>query len=149
MTQVSRYPISKEVYERCWEIFVKTLIGIHNVKDAEIVINDLLTPTERIMLVKRLATALLLMQGYEYREISKVLRVSLPTISAVNRSLRYGSNGYNKALSKILKDEQFAEFLNKMIQGIIALPARGGIGSGTYRYLRQELQKRSKDRKAF
>lgn len=81
MAQVSRYPISKEIYDRCWEIFTKTLVGIRTSKDAEEIVSDLLTPTEKIMLVKRLSIALLLSKGYEYREIIKLLRVSFPTIA--------------------------------------------------------------------
>lgn len=149
MAQVSKYPISKDVYARCWEVFIRTLIGIRSSDDAKQVISDLLTPVEQIMVVKRLAIAMLLTQGYEYREISKLLRVSFPTISMVKRSLEYGSNGYKKAINRILKDEQIQEFFNQTVQQLLALPARGGMGSGVYRYLKQELVKNSKTRKAF
>lgn len=148
MTQVSKYPISKDVYERCWEIFTKTLIGIRNSKDADEIVSDLLTPTERIMLTKRLAVAYLLTQGYEYREINKVLHVSFQTVANVNNTLRYGSNGYRKAVGRILRDEKLKEILNKTVQALIT-PGTKGMGSGTWRYLKQELQKRSKDKKAF
>lgn len=148
MTQVSKYPISKEVYERCWEIFVKTLVGIRNSNDATLFINDLLTPTERIMIVKRLAIAVLLIQGYEYREIIKLLRVSFGTIALVKLSLEYGNGGYKKAINKILKDEKLKEILNKTAQMLIA-PGTVGKGSGTWRYLKQELEKKSKDQKPF
>lgn len=148
MTQVSRYPISKDVYDRCWEIFTKTLIGIRNSKDADEIISDLLTPTERIMLTKRLAIAFLLTQGYEYREINKVLHVSFQTVASVNNALKYGNNGYNKAVSRIMSDERLKEILNKTVQALIT-PATIGVGGGSWRYLKRELQKNSKDRKAF
>lgn len=148
MSQVSKYPISKDVYDRCWEIFTKTIISVRTSKDADEIIKDLLTPTERVMLTKRLAIAFLLSQGYEYREISKVLRVSFPTISMVNLGLKYGNNGYKKAVDRILKDEKLKEILNKTAQLLIT-PGTKGMGSGTWRYLKDELKKRSKDRKAF
>lgn len=148
MGQISKYPISKDVYERCWEIFAKTLIGIKTSKDVDEIISDLLTPTERIMVAKRLSIAFLLSQGYEYREIREVLRVSFPTISMVNLALRYGNNGYKKAVDRILKDERLKDILNKTVQTLIS-PATKGKGSGTWRYLKQELEKKSKDRKAF
>ena len=148
MTQVSRYPISKEVYDRCWEIFTKTLIGIRDSKDTNENIGDLLTPTERIMLTKRLAIAFLLTQGYEYREINKVLHVSFQTVASVNNALKYGNNGYNKAVGRILKDEKLKEILNKTAQVLIT-PATKGMGSGTWRYLKQELKKKSKNKKPF
>ncbi len=148
MTQVSKYPISKDIYDRCWEIFTKTLIGIKTSKDADEIVSDLLTPTERIMLTKRLAIAFLLSQGYEYRQISKILRVSFPTISMVSLALKYGSNGYKKAVNRILRDEKLREVLNKTAQVLIA-PGTRGMGSGAWRYLKQELEKKSKDRKPF
>lgn len=148
MTQVSKYPVSKDVYERCWEIFIKILIGVRNSTDANLLINDLLTPTERIMMVKRLAIAVLLMQGYEYREIIKLLRVSFGTIALVKLSLEHGSGGYKKAINKILRDEKLKEILNKTAQMLIT-PGTVGKGSGTWRYLKQELEKKSKDRKPF
>lgn len=148
MTQVSKYPVSKDVYERCWEIFTKTLIGIKNSKDADEIVSDLLTPTERIMLTKRLAIAFLLTEGYEYREIIKLLKVSFQTISSVNNSLQYGNNGYKRAVSRIKKDERLMEIINKTAQALIS-PATVGKGSGTWRYLKQELQKKSKDKKPF
>lgn len=148
MTQVSRYPISKDVYERCWEIFINTLVGVKNSNDAKLLINDLLTPTEKVMMVKRLAIAMLLMQDYEYREITKLLKVSFGTIALVKLSLEHGSGGYKKAIDKILKDDKLKEILNKTAQALIA-PATRGKGSGTWRYLKRELEKKSKDRKAF
>lgn len=149
MAQVSKYPISQDVYERCWEIFIKTLINIKNPPSAQQIIEGLLTPTEKIMLVKRLAIALLLEQGYEYREIAKILKVSLPTIATVSASLKYGSDGYKKAVIKILSDEKLREFFNQVAQKLVVLPAKSGMGSGTWRYLKQELEKSSKKKKPF
>lgn len=140
MGQISRYPISNKVYERCWDIFNKTLIGIHNKKDAQIIISDLLTPTERIMIVKRMAVAFLLTQGYQYREISKILRVSLPTISTVNLAVKYGKGGYNKAISRILKDEKLASMFNNIAKTLVSAGAMGGKGSGGWRSLKRELE---------
>lgn len=148
MTQVSKYPISKSVYERCWEIFTKTLIGIRSSKDVSDIVGDLLTPTERVMLIKRLAIAFLLTQGYRYREIEKVLRVSFQTVAAVNNALRYGNDGYKKAVRRILRDEQLKDILNKTAQAVIT-PGTKGKGSGLWRHLKAELKKESQDKKTF
>lgn len=142
MTQVSKYLISDNVYKRCWEIFAKTLIGIRSSKDFQIIVEDLFTPTERIMFAKRLAIAWLLMQGYEYREISKVLRVSAPTIADINMKLKY-SGGYKSAVNKILKDEKFAAYFNKVAKTVVEMGAIGGKGSGGWRALKRELEKKS------
>ncbi|MBI2189955.1 MAG: hypothetical protein HYU49_00240, partial [Candidatus Levybacteria bacterium] len=98
MTQVSKYPISKDVADRIFEVFIKSLIKIKNDKDAKDLADDLFSPTEKIMLAKRLAIAFLLMRGYQYREISKLIKVSLTTIANVNLSLNYGKGGYKRIL---------------------------------------------------
>lgn len=149
MAQVSRYPISKSVYQRCWEVFAKILINIKNPTNAEQIINDLLTPSEKIVLVKRLSIAFLLSQNCTYEEIRDILKVSFPTIALVNKSFRYGGGGYKKAMDQILSDEKLKEFFNQAAQKFVEIPSKSGMGSGTWRYLKQELQKSSQDKKPF
>lgn len=149
MAQVSKYPISEKVYERCWEIFLKTLVNIKNFEDAEKIISDLLTPTERIMFAKRLAIAYLLSKDYEYREISRILRVSSTTISMVNLSLKHGSNGYKQTIEAIVKDEEIKESFSVVAQNVLTLPATINKGSGVWRYLKHELEKTSSHKKPF
>ena len=64
MTQVSKYPLSKDVYDKIFEIFLKTLINIKNKNEGRNLIKDFFTPTERIMFAKRLGIALLLEKNY-------------------------------------------------------------------------------------
>lgn len=148
MTQVSKFLISDKVYKRCWEVFAKTLIGIKNTRDFQEIVEDLFTPTERIMFSKRLSIAMLLMQGYYYGEIAKVLRVSAPTITEVNMKLKY-SKGYRKAINKIMSDEKFIEYFNKLAQAVVSVGAVGGKGSGTWRSLKKELENKSGSRRPF
>lgn len=147
MAQVSKYPISKEIYERIFEIFLKTLVKIRDQKEAEEFVESLLSPVERIMLAKRLATAFLLEKGYEYRQIQKVIRVSLPTIASVNFSRKYGGAGYKKAVAKILREEKINDFLEKAILKLLSIPATGTKGSGVWRYLKQEVEQERKKKR--
>lgn len=64
MAQVSKYPISKDVADRIFDVFIKSFIKVKNVQDAQNLANDLFSPTEKIMLAKRLAIAFLLMREY-------------------------------------------------------------------------------------
>src|SRR3989344_1358503 len=150
MTQVSKYPISKKVADRIFEVFLKTIVEIKNNKEADEFISDLLTPTEKIMLAKRLAVAFLLEKGYDYRTIQKIIRVSSPTISSVNTALKYGSESYKKFVTRIIKEEKLISFLDDAIVKLLSVPVGKGKGSGTWTYLKQkaEEQKR-KNSKAF
>ncbi|MBI3092664.1 MAG: hypothetical protein HYZ02_00295 [Candidatus Levybacteria bacterium] len=151
MTQVSKYPISKDVADRIFEVFIKSLIKIKNDKDAKDLADDLFSPTEKIMLAKRLAIAFLLMRGYQYREISKLIKVSLTTIANVNLSLNYGKGGYKRILESIAKEEKLEEFFENIAEKLLSVPAKSLKGGGVWRYLHQEVKqaKRKRQRSAF
>lgn len=150
MPQVSKYPISKMVADRIFEVFIKTLVTVKDKSEADDFADDLFSPTEKIMLAKRLAIAFLLIKGYQYREISKVLRVSLSTIASVNLSLNHGKGSYRKILDRITREENLEEFFGKIVEKLLSLPAVSPKGGGAWRYLRDEVRRaRRKNRKAF
>jgi len=150
MTQVSKYPISKNIADRIFDVFIKTLIKIKNNKDAHNLAQDLFSPTERIMLAKRLAIAYLLMKNYPYREISQLLRVSGTTIASVNSSLQYGKNGYKTILERIAKEEKLEIFFLDASEKLLSLPTKASTGGGSWRYLLEEVRKSKRQKaKAF
>lgn len=146
MSQVSKYPISKDVAERIFDIFIKTLIKIKDNASAQKLTDDLFTPTEKIMIAKRLSISFLLLKGYQYNDIKQLLRVSSPTIAAVGRSLRYGSGGYGIILESINKEEHLEKFFLEMGEKILSIPARIPKGGSSWRYLREEVKKIRQDK---
>ena len=125
MTQISKYPISKKVEERIFEIFFKTIVNLKSFSDVSDFLEDFLTPTEKMMLAKRLAVALLLPKGYDYREIRKTLKVGFPMIANVNIWLRYKGKGYQKVIEQILREEKIDEFWQKVDDVIIDIVPPG------------------------
>ncbi len=146
MTQVSKYPISKEVADRIFEIFLKSFVAIKNKEEADQFITNFLTPTEKIMLAKRLAIAFLLEKGYDYRTIQRIIRVSTATIASVNLVRLHGSEGYKKLIAKILREESIKNFLEEATIKLLSIPATSTKGGGAYRYLKQELEKNKRRR---
>lgn len=114
MTQVSRYPIVKEVEERIFEVLTQVIADLKNSSEINDFLEDFLSPVEKIMLAKRLSIAVLLAKGYDYRQIQKILRVTPPTIASVNLSLKYTGKGYKRVVEKILAQERMAEFWQKI-----------------------------------
>lgn len=150
MAQISKYPIRKEIADRIFEIFLKTLVNIKDKEEARQLVSDLLTPTERIMLAKRLSIAFLLGKDYHYRRIKELLRVSSPTIAAVSLARQYGSKGYKRLIDKISKEESIDKFLKEAATKLVSFPAMSGKGSGVWRYLKGELEEeKRKKAKAF
>ena len=146
MAQVSKYPVQKEVADRIFELFIKTLINVKDKDEAEKLVADLLTPTERIMLAKRLTIAFLLEKGYEYSTIKGLLRVSSPTIAAVSLACQYGSKGYKKLIDKISREESISKFLREAAIKLVSMPAASAKGGSSWRYLKQELEKEKRKR---
>lgn len=144
MTQISKYPISKATHERIFELFIKTLLNVRNKADASQLIIDFFTPTEQIVLTKRLSVVFLLEKGYSYKMIGDILKVSTGTISQANRARKKGSTEYKKLIAKLVKDEKNNVLISQSLIGIVTLPAQGGEGSGTWREIKKELQKKQK-----
>ena len=103
MPQVSRRKLDKEVKQKIYESFYKAL-GLLGENDAKYFVNDLLTPTEKIMIPKRLAIAILLSQEWSYNAIRETLKVTQTTISSVSKVLTF-SVGLRLAIEKLSKNE--------------------------------------------
>ena len=144
MSQVSKYPLSKDTNDRIFEIFLKTLINIKDKTEGTSLISDFFTPTERIMFAKRLGIALLLEKGYDYQVIKSSLKVSSATIASVNQARQYGNNSYRNFISKIQKDELISNFLEELVLKFVSLPASGTKGSAVWKQIQKELKENKK-----
>ena len=140
MPQVSKRPLRKEVYERVFELLLKVIVDFQDKKQAMFLLDDLLTPTEKIMLAKRLAIAVLLAKGYTYESIQEILRVSRPTIGMVSLSLRYKGAGYKNFVKKVLREKKTEMFWDK-VEDLVLGALSHGKGSASWRYIRQERRK--------
>ena len=77
-------------------------------------LENLLTSTERVMIAKRLAVALLLLRGYEYRVICSLLKMSHVTVNHVKREIEKGGGGYQLASRLVGRDPGVEEILKKI-----------------------------------
>ncbi len=67
MTQVSKIPLHKEVENRVYEVLMESIAVARSHETVNKLLNDLLSPVERLMIAKRLSIALLLMKKYDQR----------------------------------------------------------------------------------
>src|SRR3989338_9557367 len=127
MPKVSKYLVKEEVKKRMFEVFWKTIADLKTPSDVEEFFQELLTPTERIMLAKRLAISILIIKKYTYENIVDILKVSPVTIGNIARWLKTEGKAFQKAISKILKQEKQEEFWDSLEQFLsdIIPPSRG------------------------
>lgn len=111
MPQVSKYPLSKVTQTRLYKLFWETIASLKDSLKAEEFFDDLLTPTEKIMLSKRLAIAVMLVKGYDYTTVKFFLNVSPTTIGAVSLWLKHSGSGYRKVVEKLSKKEKFEDIM--------------------------------------
>lgn len=147
MSQISRYPIHKDVEKRMFEILRETISHLNNPEEIEDFLHDFLSPAEKIMLAKRLSIAALLSKGYGYGSIMEVLRVTPPTIANVSLLLKYSGKGYKKAVERISKEEKMNAFWEK-IEDILAKVPHAKGSDWSYQRIKYEKKKKAR-RKAF
>jgi len=146
MAQISKRILRRKVEERIFEIFLKSLGKIKNDRQAAGFVEDLLSPTERTMLAKRMSIAFLLSRGYDQRAICRVLRVSLGTVSKVSLKLKQKGGGYRWVIGQIGKEEEIRKVLEDMESLFTALPPKGGNWS---RWRKRKIEKERSRSKAF
>lgn len=138
MTKVSRRLLDNDLENRIFEVFTKSIVELKNPEDVKSFLSDLLSPVERIMLVKRLAIAILLTKGYTYEMIDDALKVSHTTIMRISFWLKYGeNNGYKKVIDNFLKQQKKEESLDKIEEILLKL-------SGPKRYGSPAFERKSK-----
>lgn len=106
---MARYNSNKISYDKqdaLFDDFCEALAKLKTKQEIKDFLKDLLNRQERIMLVRRLQIAELLVRDFSYSAIKKMLGVGASTIARVSRWLYFGRNGYMNILKKKLKKIQ-------------------------------------------
>src|SRR3989344_7744615 len=81
MPHISQKRVKRHVFKRMSDEFVKTISSLKSSSEIRGFLNELLTPTERMMLAKRLAMILMLKKGYSFLIIRRTLKLSPSTVA--------------------------------------------------------------------
>ena len=79
----------------------QAILLLENLEECYAFFEDICTINELKSLAQRLDVAKMLQQRSKYTDITEETGASAATISRVNRSLSYGSDGYNKILARL------------------------------------------------
>ena len=130
--------MDQKLEEYIFAIFLKTITDLKTPTDVKNFLEDLLWPTEKIMLIKRLAIAIMLSKDYTYDEIDHTLKVSRTTIMNVSYFLKHGQNGgYQKVVQKVLADQKKEILFDKVEELLIQLSPPKIYGSPAYQRKRR------------
>jgi Trp operon repressor len=92
-------PVPEKHYRELCELFA----AIENSKEADRLLQDLLTPQEIESLAERWQLVQLLATGMPQRDISEKLNVSISKVTRGSRVLQYGNGGFKLFLEKLKK----------------------------------------------
>lgn len=106
MSKFDPYSLSPGERNKILDDFYSMVTSLRNRKQVINFFKDLLTPSEAVMLARRIQIAKMLLQGYNYLEISNKLKTGIDTITRVQRWLKDGFGDYMKSLDKIIKREE-------------------------------------------
>ena len=86
-------------------LMYEAILSLKDVDEAIRFFDDLCSITELRAIEQRFQVAKLLSEGHIYNAILDETGASSATISRVNRSLQYGTGGYDIVLNRIKKDD--------------------------------------------
>ena len=98
MNKLPKKPRNEKMYE--------AILSLQNVDECIRFFDDLCTVTELMAMEQRFQVAMCLNQGMIYNDILAETGASSATISRVNRSLQYGSDGSAIVFDRMKEQEQ-------------------------------------------
>lgn len=114
MPHVSKIKLDKKTEVKIIKTLEFVLAKINHEEEMKGFILSLMTPTERIMLAKRLAIIILLREGLPEYRIANTLHVTRITVSRMQLFLEARGQGFEFALQK-LKHEKTLQEIKKVL----------------------------------
>lgn len=126
MPQVSKRKINPKTQFKIDEALVKIFARIGTTTERENFLAEFLTPTEKLMLAKRLALIALTMQGYSLTQTEEILGIS--HVTSV-RYLKRVAQGHFPLLRKIVRNKNKKKTIDEWVDLILraggVMPPRG------------------------
>ena len=122
MSQVSKRAVSREVLSETFNSLFTALAKTSDAGAIAKILDDILTPTERVMIAKRVMAAILSDRGYTLREIGEILKMSTTTINAVRREIKKRGEGYRMIFTimpKRARLDELADKAERVLRGVI------------------------------
>ena len=96
--------MNPKIKNKSADLLFKAILSLKNVEECYRFFDDLCTVPELKAMAQRYSVAKMLNEGEIYNDIVKETGASTATISRVNRSLNYGSEGYSLTFERLGED---------------------------------------------
>jgi uncharacterized protein YerC len=116
--QISKQDLSPKLSRELYRSLCCVVADIRTTEEAELILKELLSETERVAIMKRLGIAVLLDKGTSYDKIRKLINVSSATIASIQE--RMGRPGLQNAIEKI-KVNSLADAWSEKVRGLFSI----------------------------
>lgn len=127
MPHISKNKLSNKVEDDLSDTLDLILSNLNKKESVRQFLLALLTPTERVMLAKRLAIIILLNEGFPESHIAQTLHVTRITVSRLQFFLEARGQGYEEAFG-ILKKEDDLKQLKSTLLNLVEYTVRAAGG---------------------
>jgi len=114
--QISSKKLNKTLANQIRQMLVGVLCEVDSPKVMEEILNDLLTDTERVAMMKRMGIAIYLDKSRSYEDIKNNLKVSSATIATVAEGM--GNPGIVEVIKRIKAEEWATGWTEKISRSL-------------------------------
>jgi len=116
MSQVSKHFMNPKISNKVYEIFINSIKNTKSHEEVVGFLDDLLSPSEKTMLAKRVAIAYMLMEDkYTYEQISRTLKISYGTIAKIHSTFALRGEGYKKIIGNLILKKSIKNSLSEFL----------------------------------
>ena len=98
--------MSKQIRTEATDLLFDAILSLKDKAECYTFFEDICTINELMSLSQRFEVAKMLREQKTYLEIAEKTGASTATISRVNRSLNYGSDGYDMVFARVKEQEE-------------------------------------------
>lgn len=124
MVQISRKKLDKDIETEMYKQFWKSLSEMRSPQESSEFFSDILTETEKVMLAKRFAVALLIVRGRTATEIRQAINVTYSTISSVSSWVKNAKPKTQDILKSLSSQKDWEAIHDRIEELIDKLPPR-------------------------
>lgn len=122
MVHISKYSIKQDIFIKLYRLFFEIINRSYDKDSFLLIIKDILSPPEQIMIAKRIAIIYLLIKGADHTTIASYLKVSRATVAKFSLLFYEKETKTIEIIKSLLAKEKVLNFLEDAFAGIFIQP---------------------------
>ncbi len=132
MARISRFYLSQRTLQKMFDVFYEVLGRTKSKTEFLNIVDELVSPIEKIMIAKRIIVMYLLLREIDQRTICKTLKVSSATVAKF--SLLLGNSSYiRETLNSMVKRDKLKLLLEELYSSVFAPGTVGADWKGAWK----------------